>query len=76
MHIDREKIGKDQRQNELHGDTERGTHCSSDETHGGGLRNVDRQHLTARSTEAAQHGDRVDFALDECAHTAGDSDTA
>ena len=60
----------------MHRDAECCTSRSTGDSHCRRLRNVDCQHLAARSTEAAQHGNRVDFSLDECAHTAGDTDSS
>src|SRR2546423_10325564 len=63
-------------QNELHGDTQCSTDGGANQAHRGGLRDVNRQHLSTRSAEASHHGYRVDLALDECADAAGDANAA
>ena len=74
MHIDWEKIREHVRENELDGNTNSGAGGCADNSHRRCLCHIDREHLTARRSQASQNGNRVDLALDESPHTAGNTD--
>ena len=76
LHVDRKEIRDDAWQQELNTDAYQGASRGADESHRRRLHDVQRQHLTARRTEASQHGDGIDLRGDEGIHTARDTDAA
>ncbi len=73
-HVHRKKVGEHVGKPKLQRNAEHAAECRADEPHCDGLKEIHREHLTARCAETAENGHRVDLAHDERVHAARHAD--